>query len=190
MVSKLHINAAQGIIDVEGETEFVEKVYEDFKGQIEIMLNSAPSHQQFEDAGDDAVEEKVEKKAKKASTKRTKKKTEASKQTVPAYKPKLDSSTPLTGLDTFYNGYKPKNNSERVLLFCKYLQNNGLGSCTADQIYTCFVKCDSKNLPKAFPQSLIDARGKDRGYIEYDKLENISVSAIGEHHLLTSMADE
>ena len=181
MTTKLHINASQGIIDVEGDIEFVEKVYADFKDQIEAMLANPPSSENTDSAGSsNTAEVNKPKTSKKKASKRTGT-TTASKPAVQAYKPAIDKNVPLQGLAEFYGKYQPKNNSERILLFCKFLKDNGFDPCTANQIYTCYIKTDPKNLPKAYPQALIDARGKDRGYIDYEKLEEITLSHLGDH---------
>lgn len=188
MTTKLHINASQGIIDVEGDTEFVEKVYADFKAQIEAMLANPPVSKNSDSSEEaDTVELKGQKtKAPKKRAKRPSADT-SGKSATQAYKPAMDKSVPLTGLSEFYSKYQPKNNSERILLFCKFLNENGFETFTANQIYTCYMKTDPKNLPKAYPQALIDARGKDRGYIDYESLEEISLSHLGDHHLLSAM---
>jgi len=191
MTTKLHINASQGIIDVEGDIEFVEKVYSDFKTQIESMLVNPPepANPSINETPNTPEVAQKKTKTKKKAAKRPNA-NGSSKPAAQAYKPTIDKSVPLAGLAEFYSTYQPKNHSERILLFCKFLQDSGFETCTANQIYTCYVKTDPKNLPKAYPQALIDARGKDRGYIEYEKLEEVSVSHLGEHHLLTQMKSE
>ena len=42
MTTKLHINLAQGIIDVEGDPDFVLKVYEDFKDKTVPQFGREP----------------------------------------------------------------------------------------------------------------------------------------------------
>lgn len=48
MAAKLHINAQLGIIEVEGEQQFVEQVYEDYKKNLLQKLIDAPAHQNDE----------------------------------------------------------------------------------------------------------------------------------------------
>ena len=190
MTTKLHINASQGIIDVEGDTEFVEKVYSDFKNQIEAMLANPPSSENSDSAGTSNTAEANKPKASKKKAAKRSGTTTSSKPAAQAYKPTIDKNVPLQGLAEFYEKFQPKNNSERILLFCKFLKDTGVDPCTANQIYTCYVKTDPKNLPKAYPQALIDARGKDRGYIDYESLDEIALSHLGDHHLLTKMQPE
>lgn len=191
MTTKLHINASQGIIDVEGDVDFVEKVYSDFKEKIEAMLSNPPN-----DGGDPlrdnaTSEAESQPKSKTAKKKRSPKRAATDnggdKSAAPAYKPALDKSVSLQGLKPFYDKYSPKNNSERILLFCKFLKNTDQEPCSADQIYTCYLKTDPKKLPKAYQQALIDTRGKDKGYIEYNTFDAISLSHIGEHHFVTDL---
>jgi len=192
MVTKLHINAAQGIIDVEGDIEFVKLVYSDFKDKIDALLTNPPTSKdnaQVPEVTPAETKIKPQKQSKRIRpAKRNSTDLSGKKAAVPAYKPTLDTSAPLEGLAEFYKEYTPKNNSERILLFCKFLQNSGITSCTADQIYTCFMKTDPKNLPKAYSQAIIDTRGRGRGYIEYKSLDSISVSHLGEHHLIAKMS--
>ena len=192
MINKLHINASQGVIDVEGDPEFVSRVYSDFKGQIEDLLSNAKfeSPTGASDMESDSGNSSGEKTTRKRTQRRKKSDSGSGKKPqASAYKPKLDRNVSLKGLTDFYAKYAPKNNREKVLLFCKFLQKDGAEHCTADQIYTCFTHADPKNLPKAFSQAIIDTRGK-AGYIDYETFDEISVSSIGEHHLLTSMAGD
>jgi hypothetical protein len=41
MTAKLHINVQQGIIEVEGEPEFVEQIYKDYKAELQKLLVAA-----------------------------------------------------------------------------------------------------------------------------------------------------
>jgi len=58
MPTKLHINLRQGVIEVDGEPDFVEKVYKDFKGEV---LKRLASHEP--DGGDDGDEIEADKSA-------------------------------------------------------------------------------------------------------------------------------
>lgn len=195
MTTKLHINASQGIIDVEGDIDFVEKVYSDFKDQIEAMLSAPPDGGSIQQSppnnnNNDKDQDKHKPVKKRRASKRASSDSSGDKSSAPAYKPSLDKSVSLDGLSQFYSKFNPKNNSERILLFCKFLKDSNQEPCSADQIYTCYLKTDPKKLPKAYQQALIDARGRDKGYIEYDSFDSITLSHIGEYHFVTNMESE
>lgn len=58
MSAKLHINLRQGVIEADGEPEFVEKVYKDFKA--EVLKRLALRDDNAEDAEDESGAETTE----------------------------------------------------------------------------------------------------------------------------------
>ncbi|MFC4353323.1 hypothetical protein ACFOW6_17375 [Fodinicurvata halophila] len=181
MTTKLHVNIHQGIIDVEGDPEFVKTVYADFKSTIVTKLeettdyNSAPEPQQDTNLGAETAASKSK------SGRRTKssKSSSSGKSTNTKYSPKVDPKLEIEGLKEFKDKFKLSNNYTKILVFCKFLESKGISPCNADQIYTCFRALNEK-LPKYFSQALYDTKNKPT-YIQFETLDEISVTNIGEN---------
>jgi len=184
MVARLHINVAQGTLEVEGDEGFVEKIYNDFKA---VLVEGFASIENQADSGikQDAPDSGPSKKTKKTGGKKRalRKKKEGADGSTPssgAYTPKLDKSLSLPGIREFLQQFNPSNHSEKILLFAKFLQEKGIEPCSADQIYTCYMTLKER-IPAACEQAFITTRGR-HGYIDYDGLDAISVTPLGENH--------
>lgn len=180
-MTKIHINLSQGLIEVEGEEEFVKSVYGDLKEVIAKKLSSSKAAETAHNS-DEAVTEESSNKSKTPKRRSSKKSSETTRsKTQAGYAPKLDASLPIADLDDFYSPYDPSNQSERILIFCKYIQSvteNDL--CTVDQIYTCYSALKEKH-PIDYMQAMRDARKRAYGYVTYTTPEDVKVTLIGEN---------
>jgi hypothetical protein len=191
--TKLHINIHQGIIDVEGDSDLVLRVYEDFR----VLLLKAQETVVEDDAdqGADGSAEKANGGSKPEKTitraKRKPRRTAstvgdgppgAKLQSVTSYKPSLDKTLDTSKLMEFLVAYEPKNNAEYILIFAKFLSEKlGYDKCTMNQIYSCFSASRTK-FPKYFGQSFIDTRGNGYGYIDFTNPDDIAVTMLGQNH--------
>lgn len=103
------------------------------------------------------------------------------KKTQPVLNPRLN----LSALSDFVKKYKPKKNTERILVFSAFLRDElGISPCPSDDIYSCFHSLKSEmKIPEAFQKNMNDT--KSEGFIEYSKLSEISVPAMGENQLVS-----
>lgn len=187
MSAKLHINAQQGVIDVEGSEEFVTNIYHDFKEAVISQFTSIQAQPvEVDDSSSNNGKQPQKKKARKS---RKQSRTEGAKDSnSPSYTPKMDRTVDITGLQEFYSKYEPKNIPERILLFAKFLTlQENVENCSADAIYTCFMKADGKKMPRAYKQALVDTRGSDKGFIDYQSYDAISITHIGELHFMNDI---
>lgn len=175
MNTKLHIDVLQGIVNVEGEEAFVEKVYNDFMKKIDGKV-LVPANEKI--APIDANYQHV---AKLPVPKKAKKHNDAAGIKSADYSPQLDKNLDLLKLDNFYSQYSPKNHPEKILVFLKFLQTLGVDKFSADQVYTCYMRVKEK-MPKAFIQAFRDAHGKTFGYINYVSPQEITLTIAGENH--------
>lgn len=187
MTAKLHIDIAQGIIDIEGDPDFVREVYTDFKAQLLKGATFAPpveapavkDTRAGKPDGNGLVRQKVKRRAV------GKKKTsagEGASSSVTADSPKLDKSLDTSALPTFYGQYDPKNNAEKILIFLKFMNEKlDIESPNTDQFYTCFEKVDER-VPKVFSQAFRDASGRKFGFIDYNSPTDIRLTTVGNNH--------
>jgi hypothetical protein len=180
--AKLHINLHQGLIEAEGEEAFVMEVYNDFKD----LLGNRKRETEDQNPGDpeDEAEEK-------APTQRRKTARRQSKQSAPAtvkngsgkFEPKLDKDLDTSDLADYVAEFAPKNVKDRILMYASFMKDKlDTESCTVNHIYTCMIKMND-DIPTAFNQAFIDARGKDFGYIDYTKADDIRITIRGINHL-------
>lgn len=182
MVTKLHIDIVQGVVIVEGEEEFVQSVYADFKERLlsqnlEIAGHVADANENEQPGGSESPSPR---KTGSRRRKRSKPRSENSDAAAESYAPTLMKNLDLSGLSTFFEKFIPKNHAERVLIFAKYLDSIGHSPCTADQIYTCYMVLKER-VPKVYVQALRDAHGRKYGFIDYKSPESISLTYIGEN---------
>lgn len=172
--AKIHIDIAQGRLDVEGDADLVREIYADFKDQLSKTPQIAKK--------DDPSQEAGVKQAKKSSSKKKPKAGSEGGGIDPDH-PKLDKDLNLSALPKFYSQYEPKNNAEKILLFAHFLINeSGIDAPNTDQFYTCYLHLKEK-VPKVFSQTFRDAGGKNYGFIYYNSPTDISISHIGINHL-------
>lgn len=187
MITKLHINISQGVIDIEGEPEFVREIYADFRDQLLNWGEYAPSKQAT------GLEEKLTANGDgdAPSRPRIKRRTSSKKKAsggddtgigVIADSPKLDKNLDTSNLPAFYQQYELKNNSEKILVFIKFLVDVlGIESPNTDQIYTCFEKVNER-VPKIFSQAFRDASGRRFGYIDYNSPLDVRLTTTGNNY--------
>ncbi len=180
-MNKLKIEINGYLIEVEGDQKLVEKVYDDFKSGE--FFSSVPVRNDAEQVSDEA---KIDIKNSKRTRKRkvsvkSAKSEEGGASNAGSYSPKMDSSLDLSGLKEFYELYVTKNNAEKLLVFATFLhQEKSWEVVTADQLFTCF-KTLKERIPKVFRQAIIDTKNK-HAYLDYNSVDDIKVSTVGENY--------
>jgi hypothetical protein len=194
MATKIHINLHQGIIDVEGNDDFVLKVYEDFRDALvksRDTLDHVDADLDIEESSASAkvgtANEKGTSRSGRKPRRSTAPHTLASNGTksrkVTNYQPKLDKTLDTAKLAEYLSSVELRNNAETILVFSDFItQTLGQEHCTMDQIFTCFSVSKTK-FPKKFGQAFIDTRGANYGYIDFSSPEDIKISMIGQNHL-------
>ena len=177
--TKLHINLSKGVVDVEGDPDFVREVYADFKKGLLNGTGYSPAPA-LEDAT--SAEPSTKKKPKRPSAARKKTTTEESGSSVNADSPKMDKGLDTSELPAFYGQFETKNNAERILVFLKFLTDKlGFESPNTDQVYTCYGAVNER-VPKAFAQAFRDASGRRFGYIDYKSPTELAVTTRGNNY--------
>jgi len=170
--TKLHIDLQKGTVDVEGDKDLIEKVYLDFKE------NLLAGRSRMESSSADLQERAKAQPLRRPRSSRT----TTPEGAKPIYVPSLVKNLDTSKLAAFSAPYAPKNHSERVLLFVKFLETAlKITPCTADQIYTCYKSARVK-VPEAYEQALREARGNRYGYIDYKTLTGITATVRGANH--------
>lgn len=184
MTAKLHIDISQGVLDIEGDAGLVREIYSDFK---DLFLSHAPfappapasAPPMPSDAPDGGSDTISKPKSKRRVSNKKKPNVDEVSNGVPA--PKLDKNLDTSGLSAFYGQFSPKNNSERILIFLKFMTEIlGIDSPNTDQVYTCF-KASGEKIPKAFAQAFYDASGK-HGYIDFRTSTDLPITISGDNH--------
>ncbi|MCA3573689.1 MAG: hypothetical protein IOC86_07190 [Aestuariivirga sp.] len=177
--AKLHINLHQGLIEAEGEEAFVMRVYSDFRE----LLGKSTEHQKLEEPEDQA-EEKIPPQRRRTARRQ-------SKPNVPAavkngngkFEPKLDKDLDTSELADYVSEFAPKNVKDRILVYASFMKDRlKTEPCTINHIYTCMIEMED-DIPTAFKQAFIDARGKDFGYIDYTKADDVRITIRGINQL-------
>jgi len=186
LTAKLHIDMSQGVINIEGDPDLVREIYKDFKDYLATGVpRPSPSQahvQPPQHAPAGHAEPEVKPKAKPRGASKRKIDVTDNGSGINPNAPKLDKNIDTSGLAAFYGQYYPKNNSEKILIFLKYLSEKlGLEEANTDQIYTLFKKSGEK-IPKAFAQAFHDA-GSKHGFIDFNGAAGtIKVTIVGENH--------
>lgn len=187
MASKLHINVAQGVIDVEGDEELIREIYSDFREQLLANFGdgSAQANAGEQDAKDAGSGGETSGGGKSTPTRRQRtrkrKDTGDGRPVASDYLPTRLKDLDVSGLKEFFEKYEPRNQPERILIFAKFLQDKGHDPCNADQIFTCFMTLKER-LPKVPLQALRDAHGRNYGFIDYQSPAHVKVTLTGENH--------
>lgn len=178
MPTKLHLNIAQGVIEVEGDEVLVRQVYEDFKSGL--LGRGKPNSEDGIKVKNESGSERVKKRGR--SPRRTPKSGDAGKSKV-EYAPSFKKDLDLSKLERFYDQYDPKNHSEKILIFAVFLRDGlKIVPCTADDIFTCYTNLKSKTkIPQAFVQALRDADGRQK-LINFVSPNEINIPISGENH--------
>lgn len=181
MTSKVLINVFEGSVHVEGEEDFVREVYSDFKTLMIEMMKDAPHSKCASVAPPEEVGPQKAKAKKRAPTKKPSN-SSAQASGINPDNPSLDKNLDTSGIDTFYSQYAPKNHSEKILIFMRFLKDTaGIEDPNTDQIYTCYNAVGEKPAA-AFAQSFRDTSSKKFGYIDYNSASDISLTFIGNNH--------
>jgi hypothetical protein len=184
MNTKIHFSQGDTIFDIEGDAEVVREVYRDIKdsliGRLGMVKPVAAPAAEFSTTEEGVIAPDA--KRRKPARKKRAMGAPAGEQRAEPYQPSLVKDLSLPGLQEFYGKYAPKSHSEKVLMFAHFLKEAGYEPCTANQIFTCY-KLVGIARPKAFKQAIIDAHGSKFGFVDYQGVENISVTTIGEDHL-------
>lgn len=186
MTAKLHINISQGILDIEGEPDFVRAIYDDFKEHLRVGATArAPS--QDEKAEPESSEDVGKPRAKPKRKSPGKKRGSGgngddSSPSINPDSPKLDKNLDLSALQAFYDRYEATNNPQKILVFLKFMYDElGIDSPNTDQFYTCFEKINAR-VPKVFSQAFRDASGRNFGFIDYNSPTDIKITTVGSNY--------
>ncbi|MBY3136738.1 hypothetical protein [Rhizobium laguerreae] len=185
-VAKLHINISQGIIDAEGDVEFVTKVYEDFRDRLGHTMDG--DRFSAVEANDDEYEAPTPVQPAVGVTKKGKSKraqaSRASKSSTGgtgAYKPHLVDDLDTTEIKDFIARYSMTNHSNNIVAFLKFLESKGRKPATLDEVFTCYRDAGIK-LPIAYVQAFRDAASKKR-FIEFTDSTSVELTLRGGNHI-------
>ena len=171
MNTKLKINLAEGLLEVEGNETFVKSIYEDFKDKL--TQNSTSPVKQKKVASPEKPATSAPKKRNSSSSASKKRKSKS---------PNIVSSLDLMpsgqdSLDDFIRGLKVKSNLERNAAFLYYLIHEiKVSDVGLDHIYTCYRHLKTK-VPAAFYQSIVDTGNK--GWIDTKNTDNLTLTGVG-----------
>lgn len=187
MQTKLHMNLTQGIVDVEGDVEFVRAVYDDFKDRLTKHSTTAPEARELVDAPSSKTASAGSTKSKRRGQSRKKAAiSEAGETSVNPDTPKLDKTVDTSKLKGFYDQFDPSSAPEKILIFLKYLIDiENIPTPNIDQIYTCFRAIKEK-VPSAYSQAFRDTASK-KGFIDYNSATDIKITILGENHFEHSL---
>jgi hypothetical protein len=177
MEAKLHIDLAQGTLEVEGSETFVREIYNDYKDKINKPNPVIPKK----------TNEKQDVK-KEETTPHKPKSRQPKKETLSIVKDlNLAKQGEKPSLKDFCSQYTPSNNFERNLIFVYYLQNIAKEpAITTDHIFSCYRYVGIK-IPRAFRQSLWDTASQ-KGWINTSSLEDIKLATQGINFIEHDMA--
>lgn len=176
MHCKLILNLQQGLIEAEGDKDFVLQIYSDFKEKIVIGAPSKPDDKK-------SSTEKSSTSKKPASRKNNeKRKTRASKKPG-RYSLNRDINLYAEGnkpsLEDFIKGYAASSNQHRYLLIAHYLKEiKGVSKVGVDEVYTCLKKLGVK-IPN-IEQGLRDT-ASIKGWLDTSSSDDISITVAGEN---------
>ncbi|HEV7341258.1 MAG TPA: hypothetical protein VGN68_06455 [Sphingopyxis sp.] len=177
METRVRVSVKGNELSVEGADVFVKEMYLDFMARMELALDPQASiAPDLEEKASAPANKKVPPSSKTKALKAP----SGGKSKEPTYKPKQIHGLNLTGLSSYYEKFSPKNNSEKILIFGKFFEENlGQDKFKADEIYSCF-RLLKLEIPKAFWQAFIDTRSKHQ-YINFSGHEEIWIADMGEN---------
>lgn len=190
---KLHINITQGIIDAEGDQEFVWRVYEDFRdrlGSSPVPTARASVVEDIDTSEDEASSaiSPSEAKPKKRQQRRKAATINASSPSsrekpigITTHKPRLLPDLDTTGIKEFIGEYMLTNNRDTIVAMAKFLETKGVKPASLDAFFTCFKDAGLK-VPVAFGQAFVDTRNK-RGFLEFSGPDDITLTIRGDNHI-------
>ncbi|ESX23024.1 hypothetical protein [Mesorhizobium sp. LSJC264A00] len=195
MTVKLRIDLSQGILEVEGEEDFVREIHKEFQSYASKPPPGATSRaapEKEEGEGEDSSEavntdqQQPLKKRKQARKQKTTVDGQASKNKAGSYQPAVLKELKLDGLKEYYQVYDPISHQEKVLIFGSYFkEEKNLPVFTANHLFTCYRVLNEKP-PGAFLQVIRDTSAK-KSWLNYVDTDNISVVHIGETYLAHDM---
>ena len=175
MNTKIRIDLSQGIIEAEGNEDFVKIIYDDFKERID-------SSKKFQSK---SVQPLPPKQSPKSPSKEKREVPQKSKAGPKNNNPKMVKDLDLSGRDcgsslkNFFDQYKVKSNIEKNLIFLYYLKNimkeDKVG---IDHIFTCYRSIGGVKIPGNLEQSIRDTR-TNRSWIDYKKMDELSITVHG-----------
>lgn len=179
-MTKLHINISAGIVEVEGEPDFVREIYDDFKKEItkRAVIVDAPAQSETKALPSLAAnaDEKV-KPPKKSST--GKKASYSHLKNLATGLPDQDSS-----LGSYIKKYMPKTNIQRNVVIVHYLTDqHSSEKITLDHIFTCYANANL-DLPKALYESVADTSSAVKGYGYLDASDVGEIKIVHKGHVL------
>lgn len=184
---KLHINISQGIIDAEGDQEFVWRVYEDFRDRLGAGFPIAEPHipENDEVSGEVATSDVSAENAKPKKRPQRKKQSQGStgkeKQGgITTHKPRILSSLDTSGVKEFLAQYKLASHTETIIAMTRFLEGKSITPASLDAYFTCYNDAGLKT-PEAFGQAFVNARTK--GFITLTTPEDVSLTIRGRNHL-------
>ncbi len=182
--AKLHINIAQGIIDAEGDVEFVLKVYGDFRDRLSHAVDVsslAETETRADESDERTVTSKTGSAPKKARTKRSSSGKSQRSSNGAAYKPRLVDDLDTQGLKEFIAEYSMTNHPNNIVAFLKFLEGKGRKPATLDEVFTCYKDAGIK-LPTAFVQAFRDTSSKKK-FIEFVDSTSVELTLRGANYI-------
>jgi len=177
-MTKLHIDLTNGILEVEGEEEFVNKIYNDFKDELAGLktLKRSPKISEKDRSGD-----KPDLEIKDTKQSPIKGKSKGSKESYTLIKDlDLTKGDREASLKDYYKEKSPSSFVDKNVVFVFYLKKiANVSKVTLNHIYTCYEEVGSRK-PSAFKQSVADTSSK-KGYLDTASFEDINVSIRGEN---------
>lgn len=188
MTTKIKIDLANGLIEVEGSEEFVRSVYDDYKEKLasEPIVRSPPPPPPPLIQGAERDNGGMRKP--------TKKRVQPTTSQGAAPKKKLKQPSTIKTLDLskgpggrlrdFYDQFEVKSNFERNLIFLYFLQHKmGIeDGITQDYVFTCYRDIPGIKVPGALRQSLLDTE-QDKDWIDAADPDNLKVNVHGLNYL-------
>jgi hypothetical protein len=190
---KLHINITQGIIDAEGDQDFVWRVYEDFRDRLGSIPNLSSTPVSEEEGRGEPPEtasssSPAEDTPKKRSSRRKLAPAQASGTAnkekvagITGHKPRILNNLDTTGLKEFLSQYKLTNNINIIVVLTRFLETKTITPASLDAYFTCYRDAGLK-LPEAFGQAFSDVRSK-KGFIDFTGPDDITLTIRGTNHL-------
>lgn len=188
MPARLKIDLAQGLLEVEGEDDFVREVFDKFRASAQQWVpKTTITAASLGGAEVDTVEPGSASVPATTKSRRRRKMTVSSaddttkRASAASYEPRMDQNLKPDGLAEFIAPFAPSSHPEHILVFAMYLrQRHNLETVTADQIYTCYRFAKVK-WARAYLQSLRDAQSKKLWIAMEDPL-HIRVTNLGEQY--------
>lgn len=175
-MTKLHIDLINGVLEIDGEEEFVRSIYNDFKEQLVAKRSLEPkdssqiNHHKNQTA-------QTDKKAK-----RTNKAAGALERYALIKDLDFTKGEGNVTLKDYYKQKDPKSYTEKNLVFVYFLKNKlKVSNVNLDHIYTAYDEVGSRR-PNAFRQSVADTSSK-KGWLDTSSYEDIKISIKGQNYV-------